>query len=331
MLVLLLGLADAYESDTLTNRDDALPDVTEALDARVDEVVAAAIAHTNEKLGCGADVDRTRDLLARAIHVELSANEFVGDRGGLRAFGFDRYSAWIEKGAVPRRDFTERVDLFASTTVREAPLLKWAGVCSTVKVNGVLVGTDKLDHFFEEGYNAWRRSGRGEDFERAVEWATRTENTKYGLDSSETFSWGDLRADYDGMMFYDSLLEPGSVAVLDARGCVVPGEAFTWSDWITWEYDEVLNPPVYTPSTQRGVDRHLALNRDQYCAEYAVWGGEDYQDHLVEVLGSSPEYASDEAPVRYDPYALDELCESAAVEIPDGTESRRGRRGQMRP
>lgn len=309
MLVPLgFALALAYEADTLTHRDEALPDVTEALDARVQEIVRVAIDLTNERLGCDGDVDRAHELLARAIHVQTAANELVGDRGGLRSFGFDRFSAWIEKGGVPRRSFLSRDDLFGSTTAREAPILKWAGVCSTVRVNGVLLGTDKLDHFFEEGYHAWRKSQDGVDVDRAVRWATWTENTKYGLNSSETFSFADLRADYDGMVFYDTLLGPGGVARLGEDGCVEEGEPFTWRDWITWEYDEVLNPPVYTPSTQRGVERHLASHRDDYCEAYATWGGPAYQEHLRHVLSVDLVYASDEAPVRTDPYALDDLC-----------------------
>lgn len=195
-------------------------------------------------------------------------------------------SAWVETGNVERRDFLDRSDIFGSTKAREAPLLKWAGVCSTVRVNDVLVGTDKLDHFFEEGHNGWRRSGDGEDLDAAIDWATHTENTKYGLSTSETFSWGDLKADWDGLHFYDGLLEPGSVAVLGADGCVVQGEPFTWEAWVTWEYDEVLNPPVYTASTQRGVDRHLWTFRDDYCDSYAAWSGEDYDEHLANVLAS---------------------------------------------
>lgn len=319
-LILLLWLASAaqaYEADTLTDRDDELPDVTEELDLRVQLVITEAIEHTNQRLGCDAEPDRAREVLARAIHARTAANELVADRGGLRALGFDRYSAWIEKGGVPHRAFIERTDLFASTTLVESPLLKWAGVCSAVKVNGVLVGTDKLDHFFEEGFIAWRKSSDGADLDRAIAWATHTENTKYGLETSNTFSFSDLRADYDGLHFYDSLLQPGSVAVLDAEGCITEGAPFTWRDWVTWEYDEVLNPPVYTPSTQRGVDRHLTLHQEAYCAEYAVWGGPDYEAHLEEVLSSTLEYAGPAAPERTDPYRLAERCASVPADEVD--------------
>jgi hypothetical protein len=300
--------AFAYESDTLTDREQPLPDVTAALDARVNDVIAIAIADTNRRTGCDGDPERAQRLLAHHIHTAMSTNELVNDRGGLRAFGFDRYSAWIEKGAVPRRSFLDRSDVFGSLTFRESPLLSWAGVCSTVLVNGVLVGTDKLDHFFEEGYNAWRRARYGEEPEEAVLWATRTENGKYGLESSETFSFGDLRADSDGFEFYDTLVGSEGMAEVGADGCLQPAESFTWAVWVDEDYDEVLNPPVYTPSVQQGVTRHLYEHRDEYCASYAQWGGPEYEARLADVLNTSVDYVGSEAPPRTDPYRLDELC-----------------------
>jgi hypothetical protein len=332
---LLLALsATAYEADTLTDRHLPLPDVTDALDARTQESIDLAIETANRRTGCDGDVERARDLVSRIIHRETASDEMVLDRGGLRAFGFDRYSAWIEKGGVPRRDFQDRRDLFGSTSGAEAPLLRWAGVASTVRVNDVLIGTDKLDHFFEEGYDAWRRSRGGLDLAAAVAWATFTENTRYGLKTSETFSFGDLKADFDGMMFYASLVTPGSVVEMGDDGCLTRGVPFTWRDWVNWEYDEVLNPSVHTPSAQRGVDRHLALYRESYCASYEMWADDDYLDHLDDVLATLPHYASEAAPPRSDPYELEALCDGIDDPIPepfprgDRIAERRVRRGE---
>lgn len=323
MWLLLLGAsALAYESDTLTDRHLELVDVTDLLDARVNEVILESIEATNERTGCDGDVERAHRLLARAIHVRTSANELVADRGGLRAFGFDRYSAWIENGGVPHRDFNDRRDIFGTLTFKEAPLLCWAGVCSTVNVSGLFVGTDKLDHFFEEGYNAWRRADYGLDPYRAIDWATRTENGKYGLESSEAFSYADLRADYDGMRFYHELLAPGGVAVMGEDACLDAAAPFAWGDWIDWSYDEVLNPPVYTPSAQIGVTRHLVENRDAYCGSYAIWGGPSYQAHLERVLSEPVPYATLEAPPRTDPYQLETLCEGWVPESGSTDEAR---------
>ncbi len=301
----------AYESDTLTEREQPLPDVTDQLDEWVNLVIRESIDATNEKTQCRQqDPDQVIKILGKEIHDRTAANEMVNDRGGLRAFGFDRLSAWIEKGGVPHRAFDDRRDIFGSLTFKESPLLLWAGVCSTVRVNGVLVGSDKLDHFFEEGFKAWKRARWGEEPLAGVEWAVKTENGKYGLSTSEAFSFGDLRADDDGTTFYETLLDPGGVAVIGEDGCLDLAEPFTWRDWVNWEYDEVLNPPVYTPEVQQGVTRHLAMNREVYCASYESWGGPDYEEHLRAVLTTPPAYSTPDAPPRTDPFRLGDLCRS---------------------
>lgn len=314
-ILLFWTSAFAYETDNLTGRHLPLEDVTVPLSGRVDEILAEAVDWTNERTKCAADEDQARRLLARAIHKRMATDELVPDRGGLRAFGFDRYSAWIEKGDLSRRSFEDRSDIFGGIRAREHWLLDWAGVCSTVLVDGVHVGTDKLDHFFEEGYDGWRRADYGAHPDKALDWATKTELTIYGLNTSATFSFGDLRADHDGYEFYDTLLEEGSVVRIGEGGCVTQVRPFDWAEWITWEYDEVLNPPVYTEVVQGGVTRRLEEQRDEYCASYRSWGGTEYEAHLARVLAAErPDYVGADAPPRTDPYQLRALCDGWSPE-----------------
>lgn len=303
-----IGVSWAYESDTLTERDEPLPDVTDELDDWVDTVVASAVEATNDRTRCRAEPDEAAQILAREIHERTAANELVNGRGGLRAFGFDQLSAYVEKGGVDHREFIDRRDVFGDVTFQDSPILKWAGVCSTVQVAGQLVGTDKLDHFFEEGFHVYRKAAETGELGPGVIWAVRTENGKYGLETSEAFSYGDLRADYDGATFYGTLLDPEhGVAEVGDDGCLELTRPFTWRDRISWEYDEVLNPPVYTPEVQAAVTRHLEAHRDSYCASYAIWGG-GYEEHLRQLFQQPLPYVTADAPVRTDPFRLDELC-----------------------
>lgn len=307
--LLLLPTALAYESDTLTDRDQPLTDVAQTLDERVQEVVLESIAWTNTRTGCKEPPEQMHRMLAKAINARMSPDELVTQRRGFASFGFDRYAAWIEKGGVVHRDFADRRDIYGDLTFSESPILKLAGVCSTVRVGHVLLGTDKFDHFFEEGYDGWRHSDYGARPQRAIEWATHTELTTLGLETSLTFSYADLRADYDGMEFFDTLLDPEhGVARVGADGCLQPTHPFEWENWVTWQYDEVLNPNVYTPTARDGVTRHLWQHRDEYCASYRKWDGPDYKTHLHQALSGRPFYAALDAPERTDPLQLDALC-----------------------
>lgn len=308
--LLLVGAALAYETDNLTDRHVPLEDATVVLDDHVNQLIAEAIAETNARTSCDVDAEKAHRLLAKAIKRETAVDELVSEYKGVKSFGYDRFSAWIVKGGAPHRIFPERRDIFGEITAAESPILKWAGVGGSVRIGEYLVGVDKLDHFFEEGYNGWKKADFGENPQRGIDWATKTERTIYGLETSHTFSFGDLRADYDGMEFYDALLDPGlGVATVGEDGCLVATRPFTWADHVTWEYDEVLNPPVYTSIAQAAVQRHLQTHRDAYCASWEVWGGPEYLAHLGRVFDSDPVYVGDDAPPRRDPYRLDALCQ----------------------
>src|SRR5690606_24766361 len=102
--------------------------------------------------------------------------------------------------------------------------------------------------------------------------------------------------------------EPDSVVVEGEDGCLDVTRRWDWAEWVTWEYDEVLNPSVHTPLVQRGLSRHLAERRASFCESYARWGGAWYEDHLAMVLRWDPPYVLGERPVRTDPYDLPTLC-----------------------
>ncbi len=70
--LLVLPAALAYEADTLTDRDQPLPDVSQTLDERVQEVVLEAIAWANTRSGCHETPEQMHRLLARAINVRMS-------------------------------------------------------------------------------------------------------------------------------------------------------------------------------------------------------------------------------------------------------------------
>ncbi len=315
--ILWMSAALGYETDNLTDRHLPLPDVTAQLDEEVNVQIAAAIEETNARTRCALPPEEAQRALAHAIYLRTAVNEVPVGRKGIASLGYDKYGAWIENAGIPRRSFTDRQDIFGSIKLMESPILKLAGVCSVVQIGDVQVGIDKLEHFFEEGYIGWQRAREGKRPGAQIRWATRTENTIYGLQTSQTFSYGDLRADYDGMVFYASLLDPWTgVARVGADGCLEVAEPFTWRRWVTWEYDEVLNPPVHTAVAQEALTRHLAARRDEYCASFRLWADDDYAAHLARVLATRPPYAGAKAPGRTDPYNLIALC--AGWEPPEG-------------
>lgn len=305
-MLLLLRLALPYETDQLTERDVPLRDVREAANAKVDAILAEAIDTVNLNPGCGTTDAALREALAREIHILTSKDTYIPGRR-LAGLGYGRFAAWMETTLPDLRSFPDRRDIYGAVGPRQSLVLDEVGPCSTFNLAGVLVGSDKPDHFFDEGYFYALRSKWGKREARAIRWGTFTELSVYGLLTSAVFSYADLAANFAGYRFYVGLLSEGSVVRRGEDGCVHPTRPFDWAEWVDPSWDEVRNPSVYPRRVQKRVEEHLRAHRDSYCASYARWG-EGYSAELYPMLRETPVYASPKAPSRVDPFQLDQLC-----------------------
>jgi hypothetical protein len=86
----------------------------------------------------------------------------------------------------------------------------------TVHVHGYYLGTDKIDHFFQQGHKYFelvmKNEAEGADpagaIAAAVARGVRAEHKYYGTLASGVYSNGDLAANYAGMKFYLNLRHP---------------------------------------------------------------------------------------------------------------------------
>lgn len=313
--LLLISGGWAWETDPLTDRDQPLADGTAYVDAFTSEIIDAAIERTNAALGCGADVGRARDVLARELFGATSKRKFVTGRGTFRGMGHGAFSAWLETAPeLERRTFDGRTDMFQDVRFGESPILSSAGTCSLITLAGVVVGTDKPDHFWYNGYMYYLVAQHRNE-PAAIDYGTKTELTYYGMTSSSTFSFADLHANWQGYRFFRGLLTEGSVVGRDAEGCLVRTAPFAWEDWVDWRWDEALNPNVYTPKVGAYVDERLSAHQDEVCADVAPILG-DVQARLQVSLVEPTPWASGRAPKRVDPYHLAERCEAASADAP---------------
>jgi hypothetical protein len=114
-----------------------------------------------------------------------------------------------------------------------------------MKINGVLTGTDKIDHFFDQGYEYWLVSRHGRDDQAAIDYGVGTEWGWYGVAIDGVFSFGDLRANWKGYQFFKELSHYFS---FEDDGSLERVATFDWRTWIDWQFDELLNPSYYAPA-----------------------------------------------------------------------------------
>ncbi|TNE91268.1 MAG: hypothetical protein EP330_05650 [Deltaproteobacteria bacterium] len=306
--------ASAYETDQLTGRDQILTDAADLANGMMREVITLSVEAVNRKTGCEDDPVSTQRLFAREVYKRGAAGTNVPERGGLRAFGFEAFSARLEVEADALR-FSDRSDIFGGVYFGDSAILSTVGTASTIGLRGYRIGTDKIDHFVHFGYLQWKKSRYGEEPERGWKWGVQTERTFFGLYTSKAFSYADLAANDSGARFFASMFDEGGPVTL-VDGCVVETDApFDWGDHVTGAWDEVLNPSVYTRKVQRKIDAHIRADRKRYCA---IWeqqlGGDVYTAHLETLFSTTPPYLSaGRVPERTDPYRLAELCNAPSA------------------
>ena len=160
----------------------------------------------------------------------------------------------------------------------------------TIHLHRVYFGTDKLGHFFEQGYEYYEEYrtelARSRDETLAVRKAIRhgvtQEKTYYGMLVDGVYSNADLAANYAGFQFYLNLtraveidgerLEPmlvlhGTTWELNrARG------AFTTKPFLTDHLNEALNPSRFSKSMRLIVSQSARELSDDWLAFYGMTG-----------------------------------------------------------
>lgn len=145
-------------------------------------------------------------------------------------------------------------------------------ISPTVKMYGHSFGTDKIAHFFQQGYTYHRIYKRGtangltdtEAVKKAVAWGRKTEATYYGTLVGGVFSNADLYANYAGMLFYEGLVKPITIdnvsrpsTVILKNGSWVKDPSTAKNDllkpFISDHLNEALNPSLYLPGLRSSI------------------------------------------------------------------------------
>lgn len=241
----------AYETDPYTNRHIDIADSTAVLDREVngalDEIAASWKGGENEW------------RFVNAVHRKLGGPWIV-----------DRLERWaIRSDEIEKLPVTRRESLYRRLPLHATRMAGIFGIGRTIKLNEVLIGTDKIGHFFSQGRKFYRRYRRSGDEGRAARRAVTTERMLFGRLMTGAYSNADLVANFEGYRFYRGLFHDGAVAGRPAvmvwrEGMPVRGRDFTWSEHVNDFWDEALNPNAYTRTFRRHLERWLLGHCDVY-------------------------------------------------------------------
>ena len=244
--------AAAYESDQYSNRLQPLADAAPVLDGVVNRALAKIAARWHR-------VD-DRERFAYEIYEELGGAYWVDH--------IERFA--MKSPAIERLPQHRWRSIYRGAPLRAGRVESAFGVGATIRLAGSLVGTDKLGHFFSQGFKYYKSHLAGWPEERILGRGRFNERWIFGQLTTSVFSNADLVADYQGYRFYRSLFAdavvPGKPAIVRLTGGVARIQReFHWSDYVDDYWDEALDPSHMSPV----MARYFRSRLPALCGDYA--------------------------------------------------------------
>ena len=313
----------ACETDQYNLPPEPLADIGDEVAEYTEQNILAAIEKINSEIlskrqcleagrgnqkGCESE-DSIRERLAY-LRSDLAVARAVFDRLGYGLIAFARAGTWMDKHkfrAQPARyktSYGDSIYVYLPTD--------YFTISPTVNLYGVNLGTDKIAHFFQQGYTYYRISGRAarkgtpaaKAVRKAIDWGRMSEHTYYGTLVGGVFSNADLAANYAGMKFYEGLTKPVLInererpaAVSLKDGIWVLNEEHNIREsllkpFISDHLNEALNPSIFIPGLRSSI---RSIVKRKSCPQWKAafpnetkedfdartkslsrWNGEDY-------------------------------------------------------
>ena len=164
---------------------------------------------------------------------------------------------------------------------------RWLQPSPTLQVNEIRFGSDKLAHFFSEGwwyYKYWKKNRHDhtqEQLQRGMfEYGVKLERSIQGVTTTGVFSPGDLEANYQGFIFYHQLCHADEPLLYRQEGRWKFSDRFDFRDYIYPEWDESWNPNIYSRKRWEGIRTTMAaycpmLNSDWVNRQRTLYAGLD--------------------------------------------------------
>jgi hypothetical protein len=228
MTVLAPRISEGYETDQFHNRLEPLEDSTVALDHQVN--------HTLENIVRDWQGPRDDAKFVDSVFRSIGGYHWV-----------DKLERWaMNSEEVDRLSTPKRESIYSGHPIWATRVIGIFGVGPTIKLNGHLIGSDKLGHFLSQGKKFYFRYEKMKNEAHAAEKSAYTERAIFGQLTTGVYSNADLVANYEGFLFYRSLFEDdiiqGKPAILEwVDGGWQIQRPFTWADHVNAYWDEALN------------------------------------------------------------------------------------------
>lgn len=160
-----------------------------------------------------------------------------------------------ESEQIQRRRISFEQSIYRDFDWQSSPTLVLSErLAAVIHVAGVEMGTDKLGHFFTEGYSYFLATDQlSRSPESGLLFGEWSESVYFGAQTTGVFSYADLAANFQGMRFWNAVLgrqpDPLTGAQPDAyiecrNEQWQQARIFQWASYVDESWDERVNCPV---------------------------------------------------------------------------------------
>ncbi len=207
-LLLLNSVLSASEVDSVTTRGIFLEDSGADMDGLINKRIQQGIENANRRQDNYQRMDSDEFCNEEILYDELRKSIFDSFTAsfGLKGYSLDRQLREILKDKTYELPLNESI--YRDINLEEGISLNLKELTGAARVNGYLIGLDKIGHFFSEGWEYFDRVHfEGETLDVALSWGEMREKGVYGFSTTGIFSYADLVANFNGYRFWNRVLK----------------------------------------------------------------------------------------------------------------------------
>ncbi len=239
------GSLFAAEVDSFTYRNIPLQDSLELANTKTNEYLSLAVKEANER-----EHHCEEKVLYKRMRKYFN-NQYQGELGEylVKAPGFDKHTMTIEESIYADFKWYQSVVQGFFGRVFEDP------TAATIKINGVMMGTDKFEHFLGSGFRYFESHHvKGQALKEALAIGERAETGVLGAITTGVMSYGDLAANFNGMRFWNHVLQKRDDVLGENIGPYVSCDQgrfkvekeISWASYVDHSFDESVNCSAFT-------------------------------------------------------------------------------------
>lgn len=234
-LVFAMHSASATEVDNFTSYYQPLAESEARLNAmvqrKIDAVLSSASTCDLKKMGKNLGYQLVGNLFFGTIEAEV-----------------------VEDPTYPRIDTPVSQSIYRGTPYEPSIVGRLVNLGSIMNIGGHRIGTDKVGHFFDMGYDLYWREKKGAKIEDIVHRSRHEQQGLWGKWMTGVKSYGDIAANFDGYRFWRDVFGDGPNPYFTCEnGRLKQIREFRWIDYANSAWNEAINCSDYSSQSYNTV------------------------------------------------------------------------------